>query len=218
MPTDDKPFTVRIRELPTTRRFEVTAPFVEAALRGLPLYDILGAPTPDPDAGAGVAELELYADGDTVFANGPFTGHLHVACSRCLEAARLDLDEALRVTFLPAAKLPPPPPEVVSPDPAKAARAAKAKAAEAKLAAEDDLGDEVSIDDVDVFPYDGETIDLEPLFREQFVLAIPYAPLCREDCLGLCAQCGINRNQGTCACEKPIDPRLAALKGLKLPS
>jgi uncharacterized protein len=49
------------------------------------------------------------------------------------------------------------------------------------------------------------------------VLAVPFAPLCREDCKGLCPQCGIDRNTGTCSCEPPIDPRLAALKGLKLP-
>jgi uncharacterized protein len=79
-------------------------------------------------------------------------------------------------------------------------------------------GAEVPAEDLDLFPFDGERVDLEPLFREQFVLAIPYAPLCREDCAGLCPQCGIDRNTGTCTCEKPIDPRLAALKGLKLPS
>ena len=79
-------------------------------------------------------------------------------------------------------------------------------------------GVEISHDDLDVFPFDGETIDLEPLFREQFVLAIPYAPLHDEACKGLCPQCGINRNSATCSCEKPIDPRLAPLKGLKLPS
>ena len=66
--------------------------------------------------------------------------------------------------------------------------------------------------------FSGERIDLEPLFREQFVLAIPYAPLCSETCKGLCPQCGIDRNTDSCACEPPIDPRLAALKGLKIPS
>ena len=78
-------------------------------------------------------------------------------------------------------------------------------------------GAEVAEGDLDVFPFDGEKIDLEPLFREQFVLAIPFAPLCREDCKGLCPQCGTDLNSGTCSCEKPTDPRLAALKGLKLP-
>ena len=63
-----------------------------------------------------------------------------------------------------------------------------------------------------------ERIDLEPVFREQFVLAVPYAPLCTEDCKGLCPQCGIDRNTASCSCEPPIDPRLAPLKGLKIPS
>ena len=76
----------------------------------------------------------------------------------------------------------------------------------------------LSAEDLDVFAYDGERIDIEPLFREQFVRFVPYAPLCAEDCKGLCSQCGIDLNSGTCSCEKPIDPRLAALKGLKLPS
>ena len=56
------------------------------------------------------------------------------------------------------------------------------------------------------------------LFSFSFVLAIPYAPLCKDDCLGLCAQCGADRNVAPCGCEKPIDPRFVALQGLKLPS
>ena len=40
-------------------------------------------------------------------------------------------------------------------------------------------------------------------------------PLCREDCRGLCPQCGMNRNTGTCECGPGWeDPRLAPLKGL----
>jgi uncharacterized protein len=88
----------------------------------------------------------------------------------------------------------------------------------AAAAAEDDDGAEVNEEDIDVFPFDGERIDLEPVFREQFVLAVPYAPLCMETCKGLCPQCGIDRNTASCNCEPPIDPRLAALKGLKIPS
>jgi uncharacterized protein len=60
-------------------------------------------------------------------------------------------------------------------------------------------------------------LGLEPLVREQFILAVPFAPLCKDDCLGLCPTCGIDKNVESCACEKPIDPRFAALQGLKLP-
>jgi len=44
---------------------------------------------------------------------------------------------------------------------------------------------------------------------------LPMKPLCRDDCKGLCPQCGTNWNNGTCTCTTEWeDPRLAALKGL----
>ena len=69
----------------------------------------------------------------------------------------------------------------------------------------------------EVVYHDGVSVDLTEPVREAVILAQPMNPLCREDCKGLCPQCGIDRNTGTCSCEPPIDPRLAALKGLKLP-
>ena len=39
-----------------------------------------------------------------------------------------------------------------------------------------------------------ERIDLEPLIRDAVVLDLPFTPLCREDCAGLCAVCGANLN------------------------
>ncbi len=57
--------------------------------------------------------------------------------------------------------------------------------------------------------------DLGPLVREVSLLAMPMKPLCREDCLGLCPECGQNLNEGSCACVKDdIDPRLSALRVL----
>src|SRR5215471_34873 len=38
---------------------------------------------------------------------------------------------------------------------------------------------------------DRDWLDLEPAFRDAVVLALPLSPLCREDCLGLCAECGV---------------------------
>jgi DUF177 domain-containing protein len=191
------PFQVLVRDLPTRRRFEVPPERVGEWLKGLPMREALGAPDPDPQAGHGEAELELYADGAHAFANGTFRGELTVACSRCINAVTLHIDEELRVTFLPRHEMP---------------------ADDEEEPAADDDGAEVNEEDLDVFPFDGERIDLEPLFREQFVLAIPFAPLCSETCKGLCPQCGIDRNTASCTCEPPIDPRLAALKGLKIPS
>jgi uncharacterized protein len=219
---DDKPYVVRVLELPTKRTFEVPGLLVDDWLRGMPMRDAVGAPNPDPEAGHGVAELELYADGRNVYATGTFHGWEIVACSRCVGPARLELNETLHVTFMPEAEMPKTEPDETAPAPteAKAAREAQQKKKRdqqvAAAAAED--GIEVVPEDLDLFPFDGERVDLEPLLREQFVLAVPYAPLCREDCKGLCPQCGVDRNAEACGCEKPIDPRLLALKGLKLPS
>jgi uncharacterized protein len=63
---------------------------------------------------------------------------------------------------------------------------------------------------------DHHELDLETPVREAIQLAEPIAPLCREDCPGLCAVCGIPLEEGTH--DHPnddIDPRLEALKGFK---
>ena len=62
---------------------------------------------------------------------------------------------------------------------------------------------------------DDAVANLGPLVRELALLALPIQVLCREDCAGLCGECGHNLNEGACDCEiDDIDPRLAALKQL----
>lgn len=62
---------------------------------------------------------------------------------------------------------------------------------------------------------DDTIMDLVIPVREQVVLSTPIRPLCRQDCKGLCADCGANLNEEQCQCEKEeIDPRLAILQGL----
>ena len=68
----------------------------------------------------------------------------------------------------------------------------------------------------DEYPLGEGTVDLEPMLRDAVVLGMPFAPLCREDCLGLCERCGGDRNLGECGCPPPIDPRWAPLAGLHL--
>jgi uncharacterized protein len=59
---------------------------------------------------------------------------------------------------------------------------------------------EDSSDDPDVYPFDpnAPTLDLRPAVREAWLLAVPGFVLCREDCKGLCATCGIDLNTETC--------------------
>ena len=70
--------------------------------------------------------------------------------------------------------------------------------------------------DLDVSVYEDDKIDLTELVREQIILNLPEQIFCREDCKGLCAKCGENRNLIDCKCEeKEIDPRWSALKNFK---
>lgn len=46
-------------------------------------------------------------------------------------------------------------------------------------------------------------IDLRPIVREELLLAVPSFLLCREDCAGLCPNCGVDLNQGPCGCTAP---------------
>jgi len=57
-------------------------------------------------------------------------------------------------------------------------------------------------------------LDLEPLAHDACILELPLAPLCGPDCLGLCPECGVNRNHESCACAEKTDPRWSALSGL----
>lgn len=53
---------------------------------------------------------------------------------------------------------------------------------------------------------EGNKIDLDALARAALALTVPYIPLCKDDCVGLCPQCGTNLNHGSCDCaaEEPL--------------
>jgi uncharacterized protein len=58
-------------------------------------------------------------------------------------------------------------------------------------------------------------IDLTEARRQYTLMAIPMKPLCREDCAGLCPDCGHNLNQGACGCSPRVaDPRWSELSKL----
>lgn len=70
--------------------------------------------------------------------------------------------------------------------------------------------------DSGAFTIDEDNIlDLSEAVRQYSLLAQPMKPICREDCRGLCSQCGRNLNHGTCDC-KPAhsDSPWAPLLGL----
>lgn len=131
-------------------------------------------------------EFELHKDKDRFRLVGLAETELELPCSRCLEPFRLPVHAPFDLRYLPASE----------------------------MSQEEER--EVEEDDLETSYYRDDQIDLNELLREQFYLALPMKPLCREDCKGLCAQCGTNLNTATCDCQSEwADPRLAALRELK---
>ena len=62
---------------------------------------------------------------------------------------------------------------------------------------------------------EGDVLDIKDVVLNNIYLALPLKNLCKEDCKGLCQNCGLNLNHGQCSCViDDIDPRLSALKDI----
>ncbi|MGH3343502.1 MAG: YceD family protein [Carbonactinosporaceae bacterium] len=61
---------------------------------------------------------------------------------------------------------------------------------------------------------EGDMLDLDPVVRDAVVLALPFQPVCRDDCPGLCSACGARLADDPGHRHEAIDPRWAALEGL----
>jgi len=133
-------------------------------------------------------DFDIHKDKDRFRLVGTARTELELACGRCLEPFRIPFDSTFDLRYLPES----------------------ASSGEGER--------EVAEYDLDTSVYRDDQIDLNELLCEQFYLALPMKPLCREDCRGLCPQCGTNLNTGTCSCAPQWeDPRLAPLKGLARP-
>ncbi|MCL6575954.1 DUF177 domain-containing protein [Kyrpidia sp.] len=60
----------------------------------------------------------------------------------------------------------------------------------------------------DMTPIESDEVDLAPYVEQALILALPWRPLCRPQCRGLCPECGANLNEGPCGCsDRATDPR-----------
>jgi DUF177 domain-containing protein len=153
----------------------------------------------------------LALEGEITFADGEyfldavlsFSGS--VECSRCLEPFAFEQQGPVRLRLHPR-----PAPRAAaefSPAAGKGKRPGKAPEPE-------DL--ELEEADLDVFFYDEPVLPFAEIAREQAIISLPMKPLCREECLGLCPECGKDLNAGDCACDKKRgDPRLEILKDMR---
>lgn len=79
-----------------------------------------------------------------------------------------------------------------------------------------DEPDDRLLEELDVRRLEDDLIDLEPLLRDSVVLALPFQPLCEDDCPGLCPECGARLAEDRDhSHEAPIDPRWTTLVGLQ---
>lgn len=66
----------------------------------------------------------------------------------------------------------------------------------------------------DVFEFDGDVVELEEVVRDAVVTVLPFTPLCRPDCPGLCDQCGARLADYPDHVHDDVDPRWSALSTL----
>src|SRR5258705_7129601 len=145
----------------------------------------------DPDftvAAPASLTFDIFKDKEQFRLVGRVQTRLELTCSRCLEPFILPVDAEFDLRYHPHVE--------------------NTGAGEAER--------EIEEDDLTTAFYEHEQIDLGHLMREQFYLSLPMKPLCRDDCRGLCPECGTNLNRGTCDCKREWeDPRLGALKALQ---
>jgi len=136
---------------------------------------------------AGTARFTRTPSG--VYVESTVTGVIHCDCMRCLQPARV----AITVTFTEE--------YVASVD-------VTTGASLVKHVDDDEDDDRFFIDE-------HHLLDLGVALREYALLELPMRPLCKSDCRGLCAGCGVDLNVETCRChQEPVDERFAALKAL----
>ena len=70
-----------------------------------------------------------------------------------------------------------------------------------------DTGDEALEADEDQYMYSGHVLELDEAVRTALLLEMPSRILCKEDCRGLCCQCGADLNINECSCQKDLTHR-----------
>ena len=127
----------------------------------------------------------IIRKGNEVILSGRLTARTEVDCDRCLKSVEIPVRTEFNLQYVT---------ETVY------------RASQAAELEETDLALSV---------FDGQSIDVDEIVREQLLLAVPTRSLCREDCKGFCPACGGDRNLKECGCQtEDIDPRWAGLKDL----
>jgi uncharacterized protein len=133
-------------------------------------------------------EARVTRSGRDVFVIGSVAGHVAIHCVRCLTEFEMPIGGDFHLDL-----------------------------ALGEVARDSVPGEmELKRADLEVDPYEGDSVDLAATALEQAMLFVPDYPLCKEGCKGLCPRCGADLNREVCSCTLGgVDSRLAALEKLK---
>ena len=130
--------------------------------------------------------VHLERHDDSILVRGQLQGELLYTCSRCLDAFTGPLDATFDLLL------------------------------KAGWPAISDPDVELKAGELDEDYFQDDELDLNALLREQILLTLPLKPLCRDECQGLCCQCGANLNREQCSCTtSSFHSSFAALEKLK---
>ncbi len=129
-------------------------------------------------------DVRLESVVEGVLVTGSASGTATGACVRCLDPVELDVEAGFQELF-----------------------AYTDRAAHHHEVAGD-------ADEDDVYELVGDLVDLEPVLRDAVVPTLPFQPVCRADCPGLCSECGIHLADDPDHHHEVIDPRWSSLSGL----
>jgi uncharacterized protein len=183
----------------------LTPKIADISAEGLSLSgDLTGEELGVTDAGVSIrgtvaVGLDLRAIERTIYVTGVVEGTAIRQCVRCLK----DFDDPLAFSL-----------RVAYEREAKATGVAKRVDVRRKKTTTIPDGEEEQNDDL--YYFTGDHLELTPMLREQLILASPMHPLCSEECLGLCARCGKDLNEGPCRCgEEPTGSPFQVLRTMK---
>jgi len=134
----------------------------------------------------GAAELLDKNGSRTIRIRGRMGGKVGSECARCLRSVHQRVEGPFELYFYPRAMI--------------------ARAEETPI----------TRDDADIGFYEESGLELADAVREQIALWLPMRGLCRDDCKGVCSQCGVNKNEAECDCsESMLDSRWDSLRQWK---
>jgi|GEM_PF-2127758 len=147
-------------------------------------------------------DLQINKQGKQIIIQGQVEVPILTTCARCLSSFSFVLKSKIQTTLFPK--------KTSSSKDSVTTETGSKKKSNKKFQAHNDVqsfleqdesDEQMPENDLGAGEYDGQIIAYGEIIQEQLLLDLPMAKLCKEDCLGICPQCGVDRNETMCQCE-----------------